>query len=915
MRKAILCAVCLMGLCTLVAAQDIDIGATLKPSFQDLALLPTRLTAYNQHDDAATASYTCCKLRQEREIKLAIAANEAFLHRFGDTAFADFTLIHYGWVASFLPDAFRNREWAYRTLLEQYPDSHLADDAAYHLGGMYGRVGERDRAIKVYEFLVEKWPGSGWADHALNALVKLYNEVERPDLALDALNHLAYNYPKSEFCPRALHQLALKYVEYEDYQSAIAALEDLIADFPYHCLADDAQWEIAQCLRRAGDLHGALAAYRRLINDWYGSDFANRAMLEANNLVRSIRGTGRADVGEMYDTQSWNPAKEARTLWEEAKYLQEYGKHSAAVVKFREFIDKFPGNDRWPKAWYEIGQSYMRQDMLFQNINRAGGPDDIAKFRDDYIDSTGDMAAVPTHGKLNSLDNAREAFAYIVNNLKGACNQVDALGQVARCFIPYGDIETAVPPDAAYTFQEMVIHFPTASTRCPWFTDATWPVYAFCRLMNFYANAKNWDIAREMYPVLAREYPDVFPLGLESDRDAFYELMKLYALKTDHAYAEMGHHIPYGMSPSDLLPEAHYFQAGMLMAQGNYARAAELLRPLTQMIGHGLVAPATYLYGQANVKLGRWDVARAAFTAIVEEHPNSGLADDAQIAWAQYQNAAGNPAAYDLTAPARRVAEAFGIVPANMDVFIGERVVVFAPFTRAALMRQYNMPNIWDESQRVLRDWAGLPDEDRTVVVVDRGCQTTFGSPFKVAGCQIKDPPNWSIGLAQIAANVLAEGIPQLAGDRPLMDGIGRFVAASLQYDLVTETRDAIGSAEAVKLPQEEVIRARDRALKALEDYVIAGEDATLTPDVIAGMMYSMLDAAGFTRDRLIDREPYRAFFARLKEMPAETKVTEAFAVAATTAFGDGCSQQLKDWRLPLPATAEGGGVQLGQVR
>jgi len=221
MRWAMLLVLCLVPAGTTFAQDvDIDLGTTLKPSFADLALLPTRLTAYNQHDDAATASYTCCKARQEREVKAAIQANEAFLNRFADTSFADYTLIHYGRVSSFLPDAFRNQEWAYRTLLEQFPDSHLADDAAYMLGGLYAADGDHERSIKVFEFMVKKWPRSIWADHALHALVGEYAWVERPDDALDALNQLAYDYPKSEFCSASLGALSMKYMENEDYESA-----------------------------------------------------------------------------------------------------------------------------------------------------------------------------------------------------------------------------------------------------------------------------------------------------------------------------------------------------------------------------------------------------------------------------------------------------------------------------------------------------------------------------------------------------------------------------------------------------------------------------------------------------------------------------------------------------------------------
>jgi len=462
----------------------------------------------------------------------------------------------------------------------------------------------------------------------------------------------------------------------------------------------------------------------------------------------------------------------------------------------------------------------------------------------------------------------------------------------------------------------MVIHFPFASCRPDWFADATWPVYSLCRLIQFYADKKNWEYVQEWYPLLSAEYPAVFPPGLEQDQTAFYELIGLYNQKTAHAHYEMSRHIPYGMTPSDLLPEANYYQAAMLMDEGDFAGALELLDPVVDLHGHGLVAPALYLYAQASARLGNWEDARGAFEAIVADHKNSGLADDAQMAWTQYSQLSTNPNAIDVTAEARKVAEQFNVDPTCMDLYVGDNVVVFAPYTRASLMRQYNMPNIWDESQRVLRDWSGLEGKDKVAIVVDRDCESSFGNPFKVPACQIKDPPAWGIGLNQIVANAIATGMPQLASRGELVGGLGAFMAASLQYDLVTETRDAIGSAEAVKLPQEDVVRARDGALNALREYVVAGEDAPLTTQVVAGMLYSLLDTQGFSKDRLIDREPYRAFFAKLKDVPAETGAGEAFCVAANAAFGDTCTQQLKDWRLPVTAVAASeGDTKIGMAR
>jgi len=908
----------LLFLLTVAQCQDFDIGSTLTTSFRDIALLPTRLTYYNQHEDAALASYTCCKKKQEKEIQAALVANAAFLHRFSDTPYADDTYLHYAYVSSFKPEAFRNEEWGYRSLVEIFPDSDLADDAAWRLGNLYQKDYDHEQAIEVFEYLVDKWPDSTWADDALCLLLTEYTRTANEQAALDTLNQLAYDYPKSEFCPRALHMLANKYMEVQDYESAINVSADLIRDFRFSDYADDAQMRIAEALRRMGDLQGALQAYDLLIEEWHGSTLTTRAMGEANTLIRRLQQMRKMPFGEPYEPRAWNPAKEAEELWNaEAKHYQNNGMHDKAVEKFMEFIERFPGHDRWDDAWFEIGQTYWRQHMLFDEINQAAGPEDIARVREDYVASTGDTGPVPTDGNLSALEDAMDAYARIANDFHGSSLQCMALGMVARCYTPYGEIDSdKVRPDAAYTYQEIVIHFPFNSARFDFFTDASVPVFSFCKLIKFYANPKNWEYAQQMYPDLSAEYPGIFPQDLEQNRDAFYELMNLYNLKVSFAYYEMSKHIKYALGPRDLLPEAHLFQSAMLMAQGDFARAAELLEPVANMQGHDLVPPALYLYAQANVKLGNWDAAQWAFSKIVDEHANSGLADDARMCWQQYEEAAADPTKHNFSEAAQKVYARYGINPEYMDTYVSDGCVVFCPYTRAPLMRMYNMPNIWDEAQSVMRDWAELKSKGRVTIVVDTGSARDSGNPFKVPGSAIKDPPQWNLGLVQIAANVLAEGVPHLSKSRDLLGGIAEFAAASLQYDLVTETRDAIGSAAAVKLPQEDVIRAREGCLKALADYVIQGEDAKLNGRVVAGMMYSLLDSNGFTKTRLIDREPYRSFFAKLRDIGADTKSGKAFAVGATAAFGENCAQQLKDWRLPLPQTASvEGDVKVGMLR
>ena len=69
---------------------------------------------------------------------------------------------------------------------------------------------------------------------------------------------------------------------------------------------------------------------------------------------------------------------------------------------------------------------------------------------------------------------------------------------------------------------------------------------------------------------------------------------------------------------------------------------------------------------------------------------------------------------------------------------------------------------------------------------------------------------------------------------------------------------------------------------------------------VVAGMLYAILDAQGYSADQLIDRTPYRAFFATLRVMPANAHSLYAFGTALDRAFNGAARGQLYQWGIPI---------------
>ena len=887
-RIAIAIVLLILLLGAVAAAEEFDISGVLGSSFSDIALLPSRLTYYNEHDDAATASYTCCKPYQHKEIEQAIRANEVFLDKYGGTDFGDDTLMHYAWVTSVKKD-FRAQVSAYSLLLDNYPHSAMADDAAWGLAQMFVKDKDHPRAIDLLEFIVHEFPGSTYADDAYMALVGQYNEMDDPRAAIDALIALTELHPTSDYGAKALCMLARKYYQVEAYDQAIAACEDVLNRYPLCDCADDAQMMIANALRLQGHQRAALDAYEFLIHEMPGSSNANAALREANNLRKRIRRRNEDVAGDYYDPLEYDPSRAAQDLWERARHHENYREFLQAIDLYRRFIVEFPGNDNLDDAFFHIGECYRQMKILFEDINKAKGPDDLYRVSDSYRIATGARGMIPAADELLAIQDASSAYAVIINNFFGSPLRDDALYQIAIAYTPYEDPE-AVTPDTAYTFQQLLIHFPGSGHEF----EAT------VKLIRFYADPSNYEVSQKIYPQAAAVMPDIFPPGLVNHKATFLHLMRLYKRHTEHAWFEAyKHHIKYVITPPDLTQQAYYYQAALLMDQGEFGRAAQLLNHLVRLRTGDFAAPAHYLLARCHQKMGYTDQALAVLDELENSFADSGLADDAR--WLRDRLKTGEDPVSEY---AEQIAEATGDEVSHMDCHIGQNVVVFAPYTVAGLMRQYNMPNIWDQAQQLLEQWAGVEQSEKVVIYVDPSGKQSAGDPVRVSAWAIKDPPDWMLGLRQLSQKAVRQATEPWLADQPaLTSGLAQFAAASLQYDLVTETRDAIGSASAVKLPQQAVIDSRDRALQALEEYVRAGserQEQDLGGHVVAGMLYAILDVQGYSAERLIDREPFRGFFQTLKTMPAETHSMYAFGTALDRALGGAARQQLLNWGIPV---------------
>ncbi|HIE52899.1 MAG TPA: tetratricopeptide repeat protein [Armatimonadetes bacterium] len=851
---------------------NLGVSWGLSTQFDDVTSLPTRLTIFNAHDDAARATYSCCRPEQKEQIRRALKANETFLTLYPNSDYADDTYIHNARLYQVMRN-FRKELESYQGLVANYPDSDLVDDALWRMAEMFRRDRNHGARVQVLQQLLQKYPRSTYADDALFSLAQEFKELDDEPGALTALERLMREYPGSDHAPRALFEIARRYQQVGNYPAAIDAYRTLQRMYPFSDWADDAQLNIGHCLRAMHEQAAALEAYYELLNVAPGSPLGRDAVREINAL-----NPGCINLNQPF------PGDFAEDAFAQAMHFVRFREFASAVVALKKFVWQFPGHDQVDEALFQIGVCYSQLNELITRVHEASGPEDIFRLQPEWQAAVGGRMPMPNQKEVEAIPDAVSAFAFVAAHLRGSPRRDDALYEIARCYE-----EAKREREMAQAFQQLMLLFP----------GSEYEGEALYKTLKYYHD--NFPECLEIYPGLAQAYPEVFPLWLAEQPEEFRAVLDFYYRAVDHAWSEYHlHHIPYSFTGPDLLDDAVFALGAIHLQRGEWDRARKVLSLMYRWPRGDLAASAAFLLARCYERLGEVKQARARYNDIVTSFPQSGLADDAQQELARLRYAAGGKPIGPPPVEGR-----YG------DVYMGQAVTVFAPYLIAPKLRAYNLPNIWDRAYRNLGEWTGINPTQRQAIVLDTNIGGGKpGQPIRLSARRVGDPPDWHLGLRELAYNFVAAPVfcPLKDVNPALQDAFAEFAAASLQYALVSETRDTIGSASATKLAHEDVIRRREAAVKALEKYVREGcpfeQLDTLTA---AGMLIALLDQNGYGQGGLIDWSPYRRFFATLLSLPEEVRnncdpvhSSNLLVYCLNQAFNTDLTDTFRAWGFPV---------------
>jgi len=265
-------------------------------------------------------------------------------------------------IAKIVLDQLSNRVKAiieFRKVAENWPKSHLADDALYAVGTTYLAIGETDKAREAGRLVAKQYPGSPLADDALYMVGKSYEDESNKFAAATRAKTV---------------ELAQETAQREAYRNVQAARESQF----------DLQQKIISSLKKGGmDQKAELAEAKAAAgNVWFNVANVELAAGRAGQVVEALTAVQLANRQDKINAalrravSAYNEAskvaggdKAGDALLRMATIYDERLKDSsAAMAAWLEIVRQFSGTAVAENASWRIAQHYEREAKYVEAI-------------------------------------------------------------------------------------------------------------------------------------------------------------------------------------------------------------------------------------------------------------------------------------------------------------------------------------------------------------------------------------------------------------------------------------------------------------------------------------------------------------------------------------------------------------------
>lgn len=246
--------------------------------------------------------------------------------------------------------------------------SPLRTESLYWIGRSYGRLDEREKAIKTWARLVNAYPKSPWADDSLYLMALNYIEDNKPALAVEVLSRLLRSHPSSEFADAALWTRAWTSYRRSAMTQALHDLQRLEKSTAStsRFRAQALYWR-GRVLEQLGKSRGAFDTYRSLLatfNDEYF--YIEQTRLRISRLAPSSRHAMIATSEKIVDRSPSEPLLARNTPQAaKARLLKELNLRDEASEEFWALTSRYAED---PSILYEACSAFLELGRIERSL-------------------------------------------------------------------------------------------------------------------------------------------------------------------------------------------------------------------------------------------------------------------------------------------------------------------------------------------------------------------------------------------------------------------------------------------------------------------------------------------------------------------------------------------------------------------
>jgi tetratricopeptide (TPR) repeat protein len=246
---------------------------------------------------------------------------------------------------------YENAALAFRSIVEEYPNSSFASEALLRLGDALSNAGKTKEAIATYNLFFQRYPQD---ERALNALLNIANQYTRlgnQEKAGEYFLKAAEAFPQNPRAKEALKSSASAYSGAMDYESALDIYKFFLDKYPPEEDVINQILAIARSAEREGELEKAKNAYLMI------NQYLPNTELAFYSLAKSFEIAGDKDKAiEAYERAlSYKGKRYTDILYDLALLHYKNGDYEKALSTFDQLLSEYDRRkDTSSKRWEAI---------------------------------------------------------------------------------------------------------------------------------------------------------------------------------------------------------------------------------------------------------------------------------------------------------------------------------------------------------------------------------------------------------------------------------------------------------------------------------------------------------------------------------------------------------------------------------